>query len=259
MTIVVMRDVSILGCGWLGLPLAEYLLKKGCNVKGSTTSKNKLSIFKEKGIAPFLIDIDASFNKEIESFLSSAILIVAITSKNIVSYENLINEIEKSTVKKVIFISSTSVYPSLNKVINEEETLISSPLVEIENLFKENKNFKTTIIRFAGLLGKDRNPGNWFENRKIPHPKGFVNMIHQDDCIQIIYQIIKQNVWGEVFNACSNHHPTRKEFYINAKVKMKKEPPVFDDSLDLKYKIISSDKLQKQLNYTFIYDDLLVI
>ena len=254
-----MKDVSILGCGWLGKPLALYLLGKGYVVKGSTTSENKLNPLDETEIIPFLIDIDKESNQKIQQFLASEILIVAITSKNVLGLKKLIKEIEKSTIKKVIFVSSTSVYPSLNKVITEEEQTLNSPLVEIENAFKESKNFETTIIRFAGLLGYDRNPGNWFEGRKIPHPKGFVNMIHQDDCIEIIYQVIKQNVWGEVFNACSSHHPTREDFYTTAKIKMKKESPIFDDSLALKYKIISSDKLQKRLNYKFIHTNLLDI
>ncbi|OSY88191.1 dTDP-glucose 4,6-dehydratase [Tenacibaculum holothuriorum] len=254
-----MKDVSILGCGWLGKPLALYLLGKEYVIKGSTTSGNKLNSLDEVKIIPFLIDIDKEFNEEIQEFLASEVLIIVITSKNVLGFKKLIQEIEKSAIRKVIFISSTSVYPSLNKVIIEEEQTINSPLVEIENAFRVNKSFETTIIRFAGLLGYDRKPGNWFEGKKIPHPKGFVNMIHQDDCIEILYQIIKQNVWGEVFNACSSHHPTREEFYTTAKIKIKKEPPIFDDSLALKYKIISSDKLQKRLNYRFIHTDLLDI
>ncbi len=250
-------DVSILGCGWLGMPLATFLLNKKCVVKGSTTSDNKLRVFEEKGITPFLIDVDREENLEIQQFLTSEILVVAITSKNVEGYKNLIKEIEKSIIKKVIFISSTSVYPNSNNIITEEQAVIDSPLVEIENTFKENINFKTTIIRFAGLLGNGRNPGNWFEKRKIPHPRGYVNMIHQEDCINIIYQVIRQNMWSEIFNACSNHHPTREEFYTTAKIKVKKEPPVFDDSLPLKYKIINSDKLQRELSYTYTYDELL--
>ncbi len=36
-------DNSILGCGWLGKPLAVSLLDEGFNVKGSTTSEEKLT------------------------------------------------------------------------------------------------------------------------------------------------------------------------------------------------------------------------
>ena len=31
-----METISILGCGWLGLPLADYLIGKGYELKGST-------------------------------------------------------------------------------------------------------------------------------------------------------------------------------------------------------------------------------
>ena len=36
------QRISILGCGWLGLPLAKELLDRSFEVKGSTTSSNKL-------------------------------------------------------------------------------------------------------------------------------------------------------------------------------------------------------------------------
>ena len=36
------EKISILGCGWLGLPLAKSLLAKGYKIKGSTTSESKL-------------------------------------------------------------------------------------------------------------------------------------------------------------------------------------------------------------------------
>ena len=37
-------EISIMGCGWLGLPLAAQLVKAGYNVKGSTTTPEKLEV-----------------------------------------------------------------------------------------------------------------------------------------------------------------------------------------------------------------------
>ncbi|WP_435263142.1 NAD(P)-binding domain-containing protein [Tenacibaculum sp. nBUS_03] len=252
-----MENVSILGCGWLGKPLAINLINNGYKVKGSTTSNHKIDDFKSLKIIPFIVDI--LLDNDVDNFLDSDILIIAITSKNVIDFKRLISKIEKSPIKKVLFISSTSVYPSLNKEMREEDKTVNSPLVEIENLFLKNVNFKTTIIRFAGLYGYDRQPGNWFKDRKIPHPKGFVNMIHQDDCILVIKKIIAEDVFGEVFNVCSNHHPTREEFYTNARKVLQKEAPVFDNSMPLKFKIINSEKVQRVLKYTFIHDNLLSI
>jgi len=253
-----MNKISILGCGWLGKPLAISLINEGYAVKGSTTSEEKLELLEMNGIEPYIVDI--SDFEEYDSFLNADILIIAITSKNVNGFENLIAQIQESPIQKVIFISSTSVYGSLNKVMTEEDVVLKLPLTEIENLFRENTFFETTIIRFAGLFGDERQPANWFKNgKKIPQPKGFVNMIHKEDCIEIIQEIIAQDCWNETFNACSNHHPTRREFYTLAKLKNDFEAPKFEENEVYQWKIISSKKIQDVLDYTFIHDDLLRI
>lgn len=254
-----MNRISILGCGWLGKPLAMSFLEDGYSVKGSITSEVKIPVLENLGIETYIVNI-AEF-EEYDAFLDVDILIIAITSKDIDGFENLISQIQESSVQKVIFISSTSVYPRINKVMIEEDELVPNhPLVIIENLFKENTFFETTIIRFAGLFGGERHPANWFKNGKpIPQPNGFVNMIHRDDCIEIIHEIINQNCWNETFNACANHHPTRRDFYINARESKGFELPVFKNEEVYQWKIISSDKIKKVLGYTFVYDDLLSI
>lgn len=254
-----MKTVSILGCGWLGKPLAISFLEDGFTVKGSTTSEVKIEDLEALGIETHLVNI--SEFEEYDAFLQSDILIIAITSKDIDGFENLISQIQESSIQKVIFISSTSVYPTLNKVITEEDEVIENhPLVEIENLFRENNFFETTIIRFAGLFGGERHPANWFKNgRKIPQPKGFVNMIHREDCIEIIHEVIAQNCWNQVFNACANHHPTRREFYTIAKLSKDFEVPEFENNEVYEWKIISSKKVEEVLDYEFIHDDLLAI
>jgi nucleoside-diphosphate-sugar epimerase len=253
-----MNTISILGCGWLGKPLAISFINEGYAVKGSTTSEEKLELLEMNGIEPYIVDI--SDFEEYDSFLNSDILIIAITSKDVDGFENLIAQIQESPIQKVIFISSTSVYGKLNRVMTEEDAVLKLPLTEIENLFRENTFFETTIIRFAGLFGDERQPANWFKNgKKIPQPKGFVNMIHKEDCIEIIQEIIAQNCWNETFNACSNHHPTRREFYTLAKLNNDFEVPKFEENEVYEWKIISSKKIQDVLDYTFIHDDLLRI
>ncbi len=253
-----MKRVSVLGCGWLGKPLSISLLDEGYSVKGSTTTEEKLELLEMNNITPYIVNI--SDFEEFDSFLSSDILIISITSKDVDGFQNLISQIESSDVQKVIFISSTSVYGRLNRVMTEEDVVLKTPLTEIEDLFRQNNFFETTIIRFAGLFGDERHPSNWFKNgRKIPQPKGFVNMIHKEDCIEIIHTIIDQNCWGQTFNACSNHHPTRREFYTIAKLSNDFEIPEFEENDVYEWKIISSKKLQDVLDYTFIHDDLLNI
>ena len=48
--------ISILGCGWLGYPLARSLILKKALVKGSTTTQSKLSLYQSTGIEGYLLN-----------------------------------------------------------------------------------------------------------------------------------------------------------------------------------------------------------
>lgn len=252
-----MKIVSVLGgSGWLGKPLSKSLLEEDYDVKVSTRTESKLKDLEDQGFDPYLVDIEDY--EEFDLFLESDILLIMITSKDVDGFHRLIEQIENSTITKVLFVSSTSVYPNSNSVVTEENQTLESDLSNIENLFFSNPLFETTILRFAGLFGDGRHPGRWFQNgRKIPRPEGFVNMIHQEDCIEIIHEIIGRDSWGQIFNACSNDHPTRREYYVKAKKSLGLDAPIFVENQDSDYKIINSDKLQTMLEYSFIHDNLL--
>lgn len=251
------QRISILGCGWLGAPLALELIRKGHIVFGSTTSQNKLSKLESNGIKPFLIDIS---NKtiDISKFLLSDILVIAITSKSIEDFKNLISKIEKSQLRKILFISSTSVYSNINKVVTEETQTNNTPLSEIEKLFISNPSFKSTIIRFGGLFGNDRKPERFIKpNKTIDNPEGYINFIHQYDCIRIIELIIVKNIWNTILNACCDDHPTRRDFYTKEIKKTGNTNIRFNENSDNSYKIVSNEKLKNLLNYKFEYNDLM--
>ena len=251
------NNISILGCGWLGLPLALTLTKNGYSIKGSTTSEIKVKLLNNNGVQPFIIDL-SNRESEFEEFLNSEVLIIAIPSKNIAGFKNLISHIENSKIKNILFISSTSVYPNSNSIITEEHLIHKTPLSEIEMLFKTNTNFKSTILRFGGLIGYDRKPGNFFKNGKIiNYPDAFVNLIHRDDCIQIIKEIIAKNIWDKTLNACADTHPKKRDFYAKEFKKEGRNNPTFNELASNEYKIINSDQLKSILNYNFIYSDLM--
>lgn len=246
-----------MGCGWLGKHLAKELLAQGFSINGSTTSKNKLVELHSVGIIPYLIKLE-SLNPSISGFLEAEILIVNIPSKNVDSFRNLIPEIEKSSIKKVLFISSSSVYEPSEQIITEESVVNNSNLIQIESLFSSNSNFSTSIVRFSGLIGYNRQPGRFFaQGRQIRNPDGPVNMIHRDDCIAIIERIIALDIWNETFNACADLHPSRREFYSKAALEIGLQTPEFDENSTDGFKHISNQKLRTRLNYEFKYPDLL--
>jgi nucleoside-diphosphate-sugar epimerase len=231
------------------------------HVKASTTSESRLPKLSSINVEPFIVDIDQLSNN-LQTFLQANILIINIPSKSIDGFIGLLQEIEKSKIAKVLFVSSTSVYENKNKTISEsdgEESTLS-PLLTIENLFRNSSKIKTTIVRFGGLFGYSRNPGKFFSKGRIVHnPDSNVNLIHRDDCIEIISQIVEQGVWGEVFNCCADTHPTKREFYTKAAKSIRLPVPKFEDSGSVSFKIISNQKVKQHLNFKFQHDDLMKI
>jgi nucleoside-diphosphate-sugar epimerase len=253
------KKISILGTGWLGLPLSKYLISCGFDVKGSTRSADRMNILLDIGIEPFLIDVSKQeFTSD--GFFDSEILIVNIPFKGVLGFSTLIKKIESSSISNVIFISSTSVYGNKKGPISEddEDSLVASVLLEIEALFTLNKNFSTTVVRFGGLIGYGRNPALFFKNnRPVNNPESRVNMIHRDDCINIISLIIEKKVWNCIYNCCSDSHPTKRNFY-NYMAKISALPaPFFDENTDQSYKEICNKKVKKDLSYHFLHPNLL--
>ena len=263
------KQVSIIGCGWLGLPLGEDLAKSGHIVKGSTTSEGKIDLLKKAGIIPFVISISKEGVKgAIDKCLkNSEILIINIPPglrKNpdgnfVKQMELLCKHIEHSEIKNVLYVSSTSVYEEEIgiPIITEEspttgQTDSSKQLIAAEQIFKNNPNFETTILRFGGLIGGDRDPAKYLSGRKnVKDAEGPVNLIHRDDCIAIIKSIINKKHWNTDFNAAAPQHPTRKTYYM-ALCKTQNLPlPQFDLLTPSKGKIISSKKVEQLLNYEF--------
>ena len=262
-----MSQISILGCGWLGVPLAKSLLEKGYSVQGSTTSIEKISILKSEGITPFQISLgEDKIEGEIDLFLTnSKILIIDIPPKlrgdskeNFVGkIQTLIPFIEKSSIEKVLFVSSTSVYSDDNSTITEEfkpnpDSESGRQLLAAEKILQSNSQFKTTVVRFGGLIGHDRHPIKFLAGRKnIENPNAPINMIHQEDCIGSIEAVLNKNSWNETFNAVAPFHPSRKEYYTQKAIDFGLPLPEFDESKASVGKLILSTKIEEVLGYTF--------
>ena len=287
-----MTQISILGCGWLGLPVAKVLLEKAFLVKGTTTSIDKLSVIEKLGIQPFLITLSEDKTEgNLDGFLeNSEILIIDIPPKLrglgtdpstalkktfVEKIKNIIPHIEKSTVKKVLFISSTSVYAEDNSIVTEDsilnpETESGRQIVIVEQLLQNNSNFKTTILRFGGLIGEDRHPIPFLAGkRNLENPKAPINLIHQLDCIGIIQKIIEKSlrtpevsgqddklVWGETFNAVAPFHPSREDYYTQKAIDLELELPQFNLESPTFGKTILSAKVETVLEYSFLKPNL---
>ena len=126
-------QISILGCGWLGLPLAQSFINKGYELKGSVTTANKLKVLQDHNIIPYNIVLKETGSEgDITGFLNNSdVLIIDIPpklrnaeSENFTEKINkLVPYIEASGIKKVLFVSSISVYGERNKGIVTEDAI----------------------------------------------------------------------------------------------------------------------------------------
>ncbi|MEO9475467.1 MAG: NAD(P)H-binding protein [Cyclobacteriaceae bacterium] len=252
--------MSILGCGWLGMPLGTRLVKSGFKVKGSTTRKQKLDEISGQGITPFLVDLNAQGLDS--SFFDSDILILTIPPGNandpnqyFDQLKKVLESANKTGVQHILFISSTSVYPNLNREVSENDasetalTRSGISLKKAEDLFRSKDN---TIVRFSGLIGPNRHPGRWFAGkRNLKGGEIPINMIHIDDCIGIIEAIIEKEIWGDVFNASSPEHPPKREYYQKMAAQLGLDDPHFSERDNSLWKVVSSEKLISKTGYEF--------
>lgn len=265
------NKIAILGCGWLGLPLAKSLIKKNYVVNGSTTSLEKLVLLKEEKINAFQIILtENGATGNFTNFLNDVeVLIIDIPPKlrnlneNTIAHsfvlkmKHLLTEIEKSEVKKVIFISSTSVFNDEQGWVTENtlpmpNTESGQQLLACENLFLNQNNFESVIIRFGGLIGHNRHPAISMAGKtNLERPNAPINFIHQTDCIKIINAIIQsenKNCWQQIYHGVSTEQPKRIDYYTQKASELKVDLPIFNPNDFNEGKKVISVNLKTYLN-----------
>lgn len=265
------RNVSIIGLGWLGMPLAERLLSEGFSVKGSTTSAEKAAVLNEKGMAAYELQLNPEPVGNLHALLNTDTLVINIPPKagklgddfHPAQIQYIVDAVTDSSVKHIIYVSSTSVYPELNREVIEED--VTSPgqsaapgLVQAEQLIQaldKAEERVVTILRCGGLMGYDRIPGKYVAGRTIDTGHVPVNYLHRDDAVGILRELIQKRVGG-TFNAVSPIHPTREAIYRKSCADFGYALPQFiEPTAPVPYKLITPAKLLKAIQYIYRYPD----
>lgn len=262
--------ISVLGCGWLGFPLAERLLSQEYTVKGSTTTQKKQPVLKQSGIDAYLLDLPDSLSDEKkESFWDCDLLVLNIppgrknpdVKKDFPALvEKIIKKAKAHKISWIIFTSSTSVYPTFGGLTTEDDAKpgkaarpSGEALLKSEEIII-NSGIDYTILRLGGLYGYDRHPVKQLSGKKnLDGALKPVNLVHQLDCVNIITEVINQKKRNEVYNIVSDGHPPRKEFYQCAAKRFNLPPPAFKEDTNSDYRIVSNEKVKGDLFYEFNY------
>lgn len=267
------KTIAVLGCGWLGLPLAEKLLALGHTIKGSTTSEDKLETLDVKGIQAYLVQCEEDNCLGLEKFVENVDVLILTLPPGLrqnserrfdLVIKNLAENILHSNIKHLIFISSTSVYGKLTGNIDENSmprpfSESGKQLLKCEELLLSATQYHTTVLRFGGLIGPNRHPVFSLAKRDaIVNPEGEINLIHLEDCINCLLAVIEKQKENSVFNAVTPFHPDRKSYYNTMAEKAGISLPPFIVTSDHNRRILSN-KIQTQLGVKFNVENLLTL
>lgn len=262
------KNITIAGLGWLGNPLAQHLQLLGYRVKGSVTTLEKATALQKKGIDAYSVEIsEQGVSGAVQALLSDTdcliIMIPPGLRRNtgadfVLKMAHFLTEIEKASVNKVVLISSTSVYDDSQGEVTEKihpkpETQAGKQLLQVEQLFFASEKFKTTIVRFGGLFGGSRQPARYLAGREnLNDGSAPVNLIHRDDCIGILSEVLKKEAFGQIFNAVTPQHPSKKKYYMKQAIALGLTPPTFAAPTDEEvFKKVDSITIPEILEYRF--------
>lgn len=274
--------VLIIGCGYVGQPLGEELVRLGHDVTGVTRSTRNHDALKALSIKPIALDVTK--RAELDQLPQAFDWVVNTASSNqggIEEYQqvyvqgtrNLIDWLQSSPPKKFVYTSSTSVYGQTDGSLVKE----SSPadpasdtgkaLIAAEKLLLDaasDKKFPAIILRVAGIYGPER--GHLFlqylQDQARIAGKGdrLLNMIHRLDLIHCIIAALKNGHGGEIYNAVDDEPVPQIHFFRWLSETLGKNMPPFGDDPNaatrkraVTHKKVLNRKLKMELGYQFKY------
>ena len=217
----------LIGCGYIGLPLALRLQQAGHEitpwVHSQATAESlaphhfKRIIIGSVGYSPMWNQVDEDFDLVIHCASSSRGGAEAY-QEVFLKGGTFMNQHHPEARR--LFISSTSVYSQINGEIVTEETPLKPATVNSQILAKAESSTTSTgglVIRSAGIYGPKR--GVLFEKfRKgeaILEGDGlrWLNQIHQHDLIAAIEHLIDYGQPGQIYNATDDTPVTLLDYY----------------------------------------------
>ncbi len=249
--------INIIGSGWLAQPLAQTLQADGHDLMLTTTQQDKVAELQNKGLKAIQYELGDQLS-EPGMLFDADVLIIACTCKDTTAYDVMLDQLSEQNCKHILYISSTSVYQENQQHHNENSQALNqdSPIWQIEQLMQTHAS--ASIIRFAGLVGPNRHPGNFFaEGKTLDQANAPVNLIHLDDCIGIIKAVIANQAWQQTFNGCADTHPSKADFYQYAAELIGRKPPATTASQTTNFKTVDNQKVKDQLAYEFKHPDVM--
>jgi nucleoside-diphosphate-sugar epimerase len=206
-----MAKVLIVGCGDIGLRLAEALIAEGHEVSGIKRQPLTKDL---PGLKLILADITvASELGELPADFDQVFFILTPGSRDEQSYRRIylqgINNIlahfaDAEREPHCLFVSSTSVYGQNAGERVDEESPTNPPAATAKVLLQAEENIlkagaKNTVVRFSGIYGPGREGMIKRVQSGAPvqyEPPYYTNRIHRDDCLGVLAYLFATRLKG---------------------------------------------------------------
>ena len=258
----------VIGCGYVGTPLAKRLVELGHEVWGVRRSAESAADLQQIGVKPFAGDI--SQPSALDALSGNFDWVVNLVSSDkggpaeyrqvyLEGNRNLIEWARQHPVKKIVYTSSTSVYAQ-NDGASVKETSAAEPTTETSQILLEAEKLllasaptiPSVVLRVAGIYGPER--GHLFKQylkneAKIPGQGArIVNMIHRDDLVEVIIAALKNGRAGEIYNAVDDEPVSLLHFYRWLSETLGKWMPPFvsEEEAPERKRAVTSKKVQNR-------------
>lgn len=260
-----MKRISIIGLGWLGFQLAEKLTENNFEVRGTTTTEEKIPALSKVAQKVEIMKLDelTVYKNSWPLFLDASIFILTIPPSKIENYATKMVDLlklirDRNPKAKVIYTGSSSVYGNAVGEVDEHSPIQpQSPnakkIAGLEHYFQTLQDEEIAVLRLGGLVGPGRHPVKYLIGKSnIKGKNKGVNLIHSADIAEVVLRICKGEYPSGIYNLCCPEHPLKSDYYKQIAKKMNCSPPSFDKFDNQSGKLLICKKL-KQLNYQFIY------
>ncbi len=258
-----MKSVSIVGLGWLGLPLALHLKQQGWVVKGTKQTEDHVQTMKKWGIDCYLFTLaQDEFPSEIVQ-AEALVINIPPNATNVAHYgagiKRLISHGILQKVRHTLFVSSSSVFPQQEGVFDEQSLTVESDvssqaLIELENWLL-SLDITCDILRLAGLFGQARHPVKYLAGKTdLTAGSQPVNLVHLNDVIGAIELLLNHPQGQRIFHLCAPSHPTRETYYTQAAKQLGLPLPHFVKESKGIQRIIDGSKICRELGFQYQYD-----
>ena len=260
-------NYTIIGCGWLGSLVGTKLLEGGDFVNAIFRNDHKKAELEKRGFNCFKLDsrLKPQISNELTDNTDVLLLMIPPINKEVPNeYGDYLTAIVRqfSHETKIIFTSSTSVYPQLDIVFDETYDLNQLPgknsIIEAENVLRAHFSDRLTILRLGGLIGHDRHPIRFLTGRTIAKSgSDKISLIHFEDIFRAIKTISEGQYYSKLYNLVYPLQLSKQDYYNVIASKMNMEAPIFTLSKS-KSRAIDASKITLETNFNYTFDIQLI-